>query len=99
MCIPFHTNVVSGLVDPDTGNPFFVSEIVSFGSSLFLKGDRNVPDYEFSSDEEARRWLRIAAEAVLIFGLGYNGLKFDPDYARVILNGEVLTRRDFGYTF
>ncbi len=41
---------------------------------------------------------RIAVEAVLIYGLGYNGLKFDPDYARAILDGEVLTRRDFGYT-
>lgn len=73
-------------------------EIVSFGTSIYLKGDRNVPNYEFSSDEEARRWRRIAAEAVLIFGLDYNGFNLAPDYVRVLLNGELLTRRDFGYT-
>ncbi len=89
---------MTGLVDADTGKPFFTSEIVTFGTSIFLKGDKNVPDYKFSSDEEARRWRRIAAEAVLIHGLVYNGLKFDPGYARVILDGEILTRRDFGYT-
>ena len=98
MCIPFHTELVAGLVDPDTGKPFFTSEIISFGTSIFLKGDRDVPNYEFSSDEEQRRWRRIAAEAVLIYGLAYDGLDLDPDYVRVILNGEVLTRRDFGYT-
>ncbi len=98
MCIPFHTRLMAGLVDPGTGKPFFTSEIISFGTSIFLKGDRNVPDHEFSSDEGARRWRRIAAEAVLIYGLAYDGLDLDPDYVPLILDGEVLTRRDFGYT-
>ena len=96
--VPLHTAEQSGLVDPVTGRPYFTLEIVSFGTSIYLKGDRNVPNYEFSSDEEARRWRRIAAEAVLIFGLDYHGFNLAPDYVRVLLNGELLTRRDFGYT-
>lgn len=67
--VPLHTAEQSGLVDRVTGRPYFTSEIVSFGTIIYLKGDRNVPNYEFSSDEEARRWRRIAAEAVLIFGI------------------------------
>lgn len=95
--IPLHTAEQSGLVDPDTGRPYFTAEIVSFGTSIYLKGDRDVPNHTFSSDEEARRWRRIAAEAVLIFGFDYNGFDLAPDYVRVLLNGELLTRRDFGY--
>ena len=96
--IPLHTAEESGLVDPGTGRPFFTSEIVSFGTSIYLKGDRDIPNHKFSSDEEARRWRRIAAEAVLIFGIDYNGFDLAPDYVRVLLNRELLTRRDFGYT-
>lgn len=71
---------------------------MSFGTSIYLKGDKDVPNYDFSSDEEARHWRRIAAEALLIFGTNYNGFDLDPAYARVLLNGELLTRGDFGYT-
>ena len=98
MRIPLHTAEQCGLVDAKAGKPYFISEIVSFGTSIYLKGDRDVPNYDFSSDEEARRWRRIAAEALLIFGRNYNGFDLDPDYVRVLLNGELLTRRDFGYT-
>lgn len=97
MRIPFHTEERTGLVDPETARPFFISEIVSFGTSIYLKGDRDVPNYEFSSGDEARRWRRIAAEAVLIFGLDYNGFDYDADYVRILLDGRILTRRDFGY--
>lgn len=97
MRIPLHTEERTGLVDSETGRPFFTSEIVSFGTSIYLKGDRDVPNYEFSSDEEARRWRKIAAEAVLIFGTDYNGLGLDADYIRVLLDGKLFTRRDFGY--
>jgi hypothetical protein len=97
MGIPFHTEERTGLVDPLTAQPYFTSEIVSFGTSIYLKGDRNAPNYRFKDDDEACQWRRIAAEAVLIFGLDYNGFDFDQEYARVLLNGKLLTRRDFGY--
>ena len=45
-----------------------------------------------------RYWRRIAAEALLIFGRDYNGFDLDPAYARVQIDDEILTRRDFGYT-
>lgn len=95
--IPFHTEERTGLVDQLTAQPYFTSEIVSFGTSIYLKGDRNAPNYRFKDDDEARQWRRIAAEAVLIFGLDYNGFDLDQQYVRVLLNGELLTRRDFGY--
>lgn len=97
MQIPLHTEERTGLVDSETGRPFFTSEIVSFGTSIYLKGDRDIPNYEFSSDEEARCWRKIAAEAVLIFGLDYNGFDLDADYIRVLQDNKLLTRRDFGY--
>ena len=97
MHIPFHTEERSGLIDPATGKPYFTSEIVSFGTSIYLKGDRDVPNYVFRDDGAALEWRRVAAEAVLIFGLDYNGFDLDPGYVRVLLNGELLTRRDFGY--
>lgn len=96
--IPFHTKDRSGLVDEVTGKPYFVTEIVSFGTSLYLKGDRNVPDYVFGDRDKALHWKRIAAEALLIYGSRYDGPSLDPDYTRVLLDGELLTRRDFGYT-
>lgn len=98
MCIPVHTAETGGRIHAVTGKRYFFSEIVSFGTSIYLKGDRDVPNYEFGSDEESNQWRRIAAEALLIFGRNYNGFDLDPDYARVLLNGELLTRRAFGYT-
>jgi hypothetical protein len=97
MDIPFHTEERTGLIDAATGKPYFTSEIVSFGTSIYLKGDRNVPNHKFEDDGTALEWRRIAAEAVLIFGLDYNGFDLDHEYVRVLFNGELLTRRDFGY--
>lgn len=96
MTIPFHTAESDGS-DPETGDWYFASEIVSFGTSIYLKGDRNVPDCAFGSDEEARRWRRIAAEALLVFGRNYNGFAYPQAQVRVVLDDELLTRRDFGY--
>ena len=97
MSIPFHTEERTGLVDPLMGKPYFSSEIISFGTSIYLKGNRNAPNHRFEDDDEARHWRRVAAEAVLIFGLDYNGFDLDQEYVRVLLDGKLLTRRDFGY--
>lgn len=94
--VPFHT-AESDETDPKTGDWYFASEIVSFGTSVYLKGERDVPDYTFSTDEEAREWRRIAAEALLVFGRDYNGFKYPQEQVRVVLNDELLTRQDFGY--
>lgn len=51
MRIPLHTAEQTGLVDAETGKPYFTSEIVSFGTSIYLKGARDVPDCDFSSNE------------------------------------------------
>jgi hypothetical protein len=97
MEIPFHTRQSGSLIDEESGRPYFIVEIVTFGTSIYLKGDRDVPDYFFQSVEQSRMWRRIASEALLIYGLHYNGLQFDPDYIRVLLEDRLLTRKDFGY--
>lgn len=75
----------------------FTSEIVSFGTNIYLQGDRNVSNHDVRSDGEARRRCRIAVEAFLIFGRGYNGLDLVAGFARVPFNGELPMRRFFGY--
>lgn len=34
---------------------------------------------------------------MLIFGLDYDGFDYDADYVRIVVDGELLTRRDFYY--
>lgn len=97
MQIPFHTQDRAGLVDQVTGKPYFVTEIVSFGTSFYLRGPRYVPDYVFGSRDKAMAWERTGAEALLIYGVRYYGPRLDPDYTRVLLDGQILTRRDFHY--
>ena len=97
MQIPFHTKEQAGLVDEVTGKPYFITEIVSFGTSFYLRGPRYVPDYLFGSRDNAGEWKRIAAEALLIYGCRYDGPNLDPDYTRLLLDGQLLTRRDFHY--
>ena len=97
MEIPFHTKDRAGLIDGATGNPYFVTEIVSFGTSFYLRGTRHVPDYVFGSRDEAMAWKRIGAESLLVYGLRYDGPRLDPDYTRLLLDGQLLTRRDFHY--
>lgn len=96
MMVSFHTAEFDG-TDPKTDDWYFASEIVSFGTSIYLKGDRNVSDHAFETDVEARRWRRIAAEALLVFGRDYDGFDYPPQQVRVLLDGELLTRHDFGY--
>ena len=79
------------------GKHYFTYEFVLFSDHFYGPGDSPTPMRRFSS-EEASHWRRIAAEALLIFGRDYNGFELDPGYARVQLGGEILTRRDFGYT-
>lgn len=93
----FTTTEQVGLVDCSNGKPYFVYHIHPYEKLIERDGDTDPTARPFANDEEANRWLRLAAEALLIFGRDYNGLELEPDYVRVLLDGKVLTRRDFGY--
>lgn len=93
----FTTTEKLGLVDSSNKKPYFVYNIHPFQKLIERDGDTDATARPFASDKEANRWLRLAAEALLIFGGDYNGLELEPDYVRVLLDGKVLTRRDFGY--
>lgn len=96
---PFTTVREEG-VDPESGLPYFVLKFVTFGSAP--KAHRNTKDLvnrTFSDDAEKRRWMKIAVEALLVFGWAYNGLEAPhPSYTRVDLDGKIHTLEDFGYT-
>jgi hypothetical protein len=87
-------------VDPETGLPFFVFKFLTFGSAP--KAHRNTRDLvtrAFDDETEKRFWMKVAAEALLVFGWAYNGLKAPhPSYTRVELDGHTYTLKDFGYT-
>ena len=97
--IPFTTVREEGM-DPETGLPFFVFKFLTFGSAP--KAHRNTKDLvnrSFDDETEKRHWMTTAAEALLVFGSGYNGLKLPHlSYTRVDLDGRIYTLEDFGYT-
>lgn len=97
--ISFTTAEQLGSVDPGNNKkPYFIYHIHLFQTVYEHDGGTNASPRRFANDgEEANRWLCLAAEALLIFGRDYNGPELEPDYVRVLLDGKVLTRRDFGY--
>ena len=96
MRLPFATTERTS--DAAGGRRYFVHEIVSFPDPFYVPAGSETTAGGFSSSDETNSWRRTAAEALLVFGRDYNGFDLDPDYARVQMEGERLTRRDFGYT-
>lgn len=97
--IPFTTARVEG-IDADTGLPFFTLKFLTFGSAPRAhRNTKRLIDRTFADDEEKLRWMRVATEALLVFGWAYNGLNAPhPRYVRVELNAQTYTAEDFGYT-
>ena len=97
--IPFTTLREEG-VDPDTGLPFFVFKFLTFGSAPRAhRNTKDLVDRTFDDETEKRHWMKTTAEALLVFGSGYNGLRLPHlSYTRVDLDGKIHTLEDFGYT-
>ncbi|GAB3251457.1 hypothetical protein [Arthrobacter pigmenti] len=98
VAIPFDISFDRGAVDHSTGEEYTLMRFGSFGTSMWVRPWSDVPPYTFSSVAEEQKWKNIAAEALVVCGTSYNGLDFGPDHFRVELNGNILSRRDFGYT-
>ncbi|WP_269936542.1 hypothetical protein [Arthrobacter sp. HY1533] len=97
--IPFSTVREEGH-DSDSGLPYFIFKFLTFGNAP--KAHRNTKDLvdrTFDDETEKLRWMKVAAEALLVFGWAYNGLKAPhPSYTRVDLDGKIYTLEAFGYT-
>ena len=96
--IPFTTAREPG-VDAETGLPFFVFKFLTFGSAPRAhRNTKHLVNRAFADETEKRHWMKVAAEALLVFGWAYNGLKAPhPNYTRVELDGQIYTLGDFGY--
>lgn len=96
--IRFTTSIEYDLVDPHTGEPYRVTRIESFGKSYFSYQRSEAGDHELTGLDEKFNWRKIAVEALLVFGDDYDGLESVADYARVDLDGQPITLKDFGYS-
>ena len=96
--IPFMTSREYG-VDPDTGPPFLVYRFITFGSAWRAQlRTQHLVNCTFTDDVAKEFWMTVAAEALVVFGSAFNGLKVpDRRYTRVALNDTILTLEDFGY--
>jgi hypothetical protein len=77
--------------------PLVFSRFVFFGTGMYREHDGAPRPYAFGTEEEASRWCRIAAEAVLICVYSYDGFSYDPTYTRFEFDEDLLGRREFGY--
>jgi hypothetical protein len=96
--IPFSTHREHG-DDPDTGLPFFVFRFITFGSAPRAHTNtKHLINCTFPDAVSKQFWMTVAAEALVVFGSAYNGLRVpNRRYTRVELNDGIFTLEDFGY--
>lgn len=95
--IPLETEWDVGLKDSVTRQPYFLMHFTVFGRSPTAFRNFGFQPFEFVDDDEKKYWMRIAAEALVVYGLGYSGLDYEDGYTRVELENEHLTLSTFGY--
>ena len=97
--IPFTTSREYG-VDPETALKFMLFKFVTFGSAPRAQiRAKHLVSRTFNDDNEKQYWMKVAAEALLVFGTSFNGLEAPYNgYTRVQLNNYIYTLEDFGYT-
>lgn len=79
-----------------TGETYYLTKFTAFGVSLTVEKNTKVKSYRFISDEELAVAVRLAAEALLVYGSNYNGLSRPDGCTRVALDGGELRLSDFG---
>jgi hypothetical protein len=94
--IPFEM-VRGSAYEPDGSGTRTTMSLRFFGGSR-RAADVGIASYEFADDAEKDHWMRIAAEALLVYGVGYAGLSIKDGILRVDLNGQLVTLSTFGYT-
>jgi len=92
--IPFDTDWTSEI---DQDGKFFLMKFDTFGGSqvgALLAGLRT---YVFSSSDEKRSAQMLAVEALLVYGLNFDGLRYPDGRWRVDFEGRQWRLSDFGY--
>ena len=97
--IPFTTSR-EYVIDPATGLKFTLFKFITFGSAPRSQSRaKHLVNRIFRDENEKQHWMKIAAEALLVFGSAFNGLEAPYEgYTRVEINGRVYTLKDFGYS-
>ncbi|WP_082699225.1 hypothetical protein [Arthrobacter sp. EPSL27] len=97
--IPFTTSREYA-VDPETGLRFTLFKFITFGSAPRAQSRaKHLVNRTFRDGTEKQYWMKIAVEALLVFGTAFNGLEAPrKGYTKVELNGRIYTLEDFGYT-
>lgn len=97
--IPFETLWETGLRDPATREPYFIMRFSpGFGISGRAAKEGYNLRFDFADDAQKHYWMRIAAEALLVYGAAYDGIYYKDGYTRIELDGELLRLSTFGYT-
>lgn len=97
--IPFTTSRESD-VDAETGLKFTLFKFNTFGSAPRSQSRAaHLVNRTFSDENEKQYWMKIAVEALLVFGTAFNGLDAPyKGFTRVELNNNIYMIEDFGYT-
>lgn len=87
-------------VDAKTGLRFTLFKFNTFGSAPRSQSRAaHLVNRTFSDENEKQYWMKIAVEALLVFGTAFNGLDAPyKGFTRVELNHNIYTIEDFGYT-
>ncbi|WP_327016445.1 hypothetical protein [Cryobacterium sp. MP_3.1] len=93
--IPFES-LSSQVSDPVGGESYYLVKFTAFGVSAAVELRTKVNLYRFGSDEELATARRLAAEALLVYGLSCNGPTYPDGENRVELHGVELRLIDFG---
>ena len=93
--IPFES-LRTQVSDPVSGETYYLTKFTAFGVSTAVEMRTKVKSYRFVSDEELATAMRLATEALLVYGTNYNGLARPDGYNRVELDGVELRLSDFG---
>ena len=79
-----------------SGETYYLTKFTAFGVSTAVAMRTKVKSYRFESDEELATAMRLATEALLVYGSGNDGLARPDGYNRVELDGVELRLSDFG---
>ncbi|AWB88993.1 hypothetical protein [Homoserinimonas hongtaonis] len=79
------------------GHEFYLITFDSFGSLFVTPTGLKLDPVDFTSPAERRRLQLLAAEALLVFGSMYDGLRKPDGFNRVSIEGNTYTLSSFGY--
>jgi len=84
------------VVDAVDGTTYYRTGLGLFGASLAAENAAGAKRFAFVNQEERSAAVRLAVEALLVYGSNYNGLSKPDGYNRVVEGGHEWRLSDFG---